>query len=92
MSASAITMHDFVEALRLHVPPIHPCGHKVVHSYFAQMRDAVDNPAEVARLAGMIRARVVQDRWQAESAESAGPFKDAWRLRRQADGFEAAHV
>jgi hypothetical protein len=92
MSATAIGMHDFIEALRLHIPPIHPCGEEAVSSCLCQMRDAIDNPAEVVRLAAKIRNRVVQELlFEAESAESAHCFKIAYRLRHQAERFRASH-
>ena len=88
-------MYQFIETLRLHIPPIHPCGEEAVYSYFAEMRDATDDPPEVARVAAMIRDRVVQElRFEAESIESSrcpGCYRDAYRLRRQADRFDANH-
>lgn len=85
-------MYDLIEAWQLRIPrDLHPWGQDAVYSYLAEMRDAVDNPAEVARLASMVRDRVVQElRREAANAETAGFFKDAYRLRRQADRFEAA--
>jgi hypothetical protein len=88
-------MYQFIERLRLHVPPIHPSGEEAVHRYFAEMREAMDDPAEVSRLAAMVRDRVVQElRWEAENMESAryaGWSKDAHRKRQQASRFEASH-
>jgi hypothetical protein len=97
MSASVDVdgMRDFIEALRRHVPPIHPCGEEHVHSCLCQMRSAVDNPAEVVCLAAEVRNRVVWELlFEAESVESSrcpSCFKDAYRLRRQAERFRASH-
>jgi hypothetical protein len=93
VSASAATMHDFIETLRRHVPPVHPCGAEEIRWLFVEMCEAVDDPSRVVQLAARVRRRVVQElRWEAESAESARAWRDAYKLRRQADRFEAAHV
>jgi hypothetical protein len=99
MTASATTMHDCIEMLRLHaLAPallIHPCGAEDIHRRLLQMRDAVDNPAEVVRFAAKVRDRVVQELlFAAESVESShcrGCFKEAYQLRRQAERFRASH-
>jgi hypothetical protein len=54
-----------------------------------------DDMAEITRLVGMIRDRVVDElRWEAEKMADklVGDFKEAYRLRRQADRFEVMCV
>jgi len=95
MSATVINMHDYIEALRLHVPPdIHPSTRSIIAEYLAEMHLAADDdPALVAKLAGFICYRVAQElRFEAENCESARDFHEAYRLRRQADRFEASHA
>lgn len=89
MSASLTGMHDFIEALHRQVPrDIHPSAREAIRWYFADMRDAVDDPATVLRISRKICRRVVQElRWAAESFESARVYRDAYRAQRQADRF-----
>jgi hypothetical protein len=89
MSASLTGMHDFVEALRRQVPrDIHPSASEAIRWYFADMRDAVEDPAEVLRLTAKVCDCVVQElNWCAEDLESARAYRDAHRARRQAERF-----
>jgi hypothetical protein len=85
---------EFVETLRLHIPAIHPYGKMVFGEYLYRMRDAAlaNDAAEFARLAGMITKRVSDELyWHAVKVATFGDFKDAHRLRRQADRFAAGH-
>ena len=60
---------------------------------FTDLGYPIEAEREIARLAGLIRRRVVSElRWDAEKHQSVGYHKDAYRLRRQADRFEASHV
>ena len=88
------SLPDLIEAWRKRVPSImHPYGQEVVHDHLCQMRRAVDSPAEFARLAAMLRERVVGELcWEALKAKTAGNHKLAYRLRRQAERFERLHV
>ena len=94
MSASVDRMRDFIELLRRSVPPeIHPSAKEGIRWKFAEMRDAVDNPAHVVRLAAQVRERIVYElRWEAVKHATARDFKGAYRLRRRADRFEVSHV
>jgi hypothetical protein len=88
-------MHDFIEALRIRVPrdDIHPMALQFIHEDFCEMCNAVDDPARVMQLVAKVRHRIVDElRWEAEKFASVRDFKDAYRLRRQADKFEAAHA
>jgi hypothetical protein len=98
-------MYDLIEAWQLRIPrDLHPYGLTIAHEYLAEMRNVAaysssgeiaphEAEREIARLAGLIRRRVVDElRWHAEKEASVGYFKDAYRLRRQADRFEASHV
>jgi hypothetical protein len=98
-------MYDLIEAWQLRVPrDLHPYGLTIAHEYLAEMRNVAayssageiaphEAEREIARLAGLIRRRVVSElRWDAEKHQSVGYHKDAYRLRRQADRFEASHV
>jgi hypothetical protein len=94
VSASMTSMHDFIEALRVRVPrDIHPAARRFIHEDFGEMREAVDDPARVMHLIAKVRDRIASElRWEAKKFASVRDFKDAYRLRRQADKFEAAHV
>jgi hypothetical protein len=98
-------MYDLIEAWQLRIPrDLHPYGLTIAHEYLAEMRNVAayssageiaphEAEREIARLAGLIRRRVVDElRWHAEKEASGGYYKDAYRLRRQADRFEASHV
>jgi hypothetical protein len=98
-------MYDLIEAWQLRIPrDLHPYGLTIAHEYLAEMRNVAayssageiaphEAEREIARLAGLIRRRVVGElRWHAEKEASVGYHKDAYRLRRQADRFEASHV
>jgi hypothetical protein len=78
------------------IPPIHPCGEDAVLDYLAGMRAAMhnDDPAEFERLAGKIRSRVAQElRFEAENYETfPGSAREAYKLRRQADRYEAMQL
>jgi hypothetical protein len=99
------SMYDLIEAWGLRIPrDLHPYGLTIAHEYLSEMRNVVayssageiaphEAEREIVRLAGMIRRRVVSElRWDAEKHRSVGYHKDAYRLRRQADRFERAHV
>jgi hypothetical protein len=93
MSAVITTMHEFIETLSRHIPSIHPSARGWIDDWILDMRAAVNDPAEVVRLAIKVRKSVVEElRWEAEKVASVGYFKDAYRLRRQADRFESSHV
>lgn len=94
MSASPTSMHDFIEALRVKIPrDIHPMALQFIHEDLGEMREVVDDPARVMQLVAKVRHRIVDElRWEAEKFASVRDFKDAYRLRRQADKFEAAHA
>jgi len=99
------SMYDLIEAWGLRIPrDLHPYGLTIAHEYLTEMRNVAayssageiaphEAGREIARLAGLIRRRVVDElRWDAEKHRSVGYFKDAYRLCRQADRFEASHV
>ena len=88
------SMSDFIEALRLRVPrDIHPAAHEIIHWDLCEMREAVDDPARVMQLIAKVHHRIASElRWEAVKHASVRDFKDAYRLRRQADKFEAAHA
>jgi hypothetical protein len=98
-------LYDLIEQWQLRIPrDLHPYGRTIAHEYLAEMRNVIDYShggdlapheveREIVRLAGLIRRRVVSElRWAAEKEASVGYFKDAYRLRRQADRFEVSHV
>jgi hypothetical protein len=89
MSASATSMHDFVEHPARRIPrDLHPCGQVYVHEDICAMRAAVADPAEVLRLSKRVRARVMRElEWEAESATTARDYRHAHKLRRQAARF-----
>ena len=50
MTAQLATMHDFIVKLMREVPrDIHPSAQQIIHEYYCEMRDAVDDPVEVWR-------------------------------------------
>jgi hypothetical protein len=91
MSATVISMHDFIEALRMRVPTdIHPSARCIIHEYLGAMRDAIDDPAHVVKLATMVREKIVDElRWEAEKYASVCDYREAYRLRHRADRFES---
>jgi hypothetical protein len=85
-------MRDFIETLRIRVPPeIHPSAQYAIGWWHIEMRDAMDDPAEVMRLAAKVRHRIVDElRWEAVKYASAYDYRQAYRLRRRADRYEGA--
>lgn len=89
MSACLRSMHELIETtIRRWPRDLHPCAKAHLHELFSEMRAAVDDPVRVVALTARVR-RVVQELpWEAEDAESTRAFRDAYRLRRQADRIE----
>ncbi len=55
------------------------------------MREIADNPVEVLRLAGHIQERVVRElHWEADNCATVRHYREAWKLRRQAERFTLA--
>jgi hypothetical protein len=94
VSASMTSMRDFIEALRVRVPrDIHPMALQFIHEDFGEMCEAVNDPARVMQLIAKVHHRTASElRWEAAKHTSCGGFRDAYRLRRRAERFEAAHV
>ncbi len=95
MSAAAASMREHVDALAVRVPrEIHPSARVIIGEWLGDMRMAADagDMREVARLVRMVRAKIVDElRWEAVKYETARDGREAYRLRRRADRFEAAH-
>lgn len=93
MTAHAIDMHDFIEALRIRVPrDLHPSSRCIIHQQFGEMHVTADDPAHVAKLAAAICHRIVSElRWEAVKSDAVHDVREAYRLRRQADRIEASH-
>jgi hypothetical protein len=95
MSASLTTMREFIEGLRLRVPPeIHPSAQGIVRQHLddACYADAHGDLATVHRLLDLVGRKIADElRWEAD--KSATPrikdYREAYRLRRRADRFEA---
>jgi hypothetical protein len=85
---------DLVETLRLRIPPsLHPAAQENIFGWCSDIRAACGNYREVLRLSKMICECVIQElKWEAESAASAFDFQHAYRLRCQAERFEATHA
>ena len=85
---------DLVETLRLRIPPsLHPAAQENVYGWCSDIRAACGSYPEVLRLSRMICECVVQElKWEAENAASAFDFRHAYRLRHQAEKFEATHA
>ena len=96
MSASKTEMRDFVEALHVRVPrDIHPMACRFIHEDICEMREAVavDDHAHVVLLMANVRERIVDElRWEAVKYQTVRKHREAYRLRRRADRFEAAHA
>jgi hypothetical protein len=96
MSASTSYWCDFIEALCIRVPPdIHPSARWNIDHDFSEMREAVviDDHARIVRLIAKVRDRIVDElRWEAEKYQTVRKHREAYRLRRRADRYEAAHV
>lgn len=91
MSASATTMHAFIEQLAQRVPPeVHPSARGIIGEYLAEARSVVDDPAAVTCPLGKVRRRIVDElRWEAEKYASVDDHREAYKLRQRADRFEA---
>jgi hypothetical protein len=71
MSATSISLRDFVETLRATVPYVHPAGRATIDDWLTEALDAADHgdAATVARLASFIAEKVEQElQWQADDA------------------------
>lgn len=93
MSAAAISICEFIAAFVQCVPRgLHPFAQAVIAEDLAAMRAAADDAVEVLRLVRKISERVVRElSWEAESYESAGDHREAYRLRSRAQRYEARH-
>jgi hypothetical protein len=87
------TMRDFIERLHLETPPyIHPSALCIIHEHFCEMRESFENPAHVAALMAKVRDKVALElRFLAENCDDVRDHREAWRLRRRVERFEARH-
>lgn len=92
MSATATSMYDFIEAVSRRVPrDLHPFAQAYVAEQITNMLEAADDPARVVQLISKVNARIADElRWEATKYATVHDFREAHRLRRQADRFEHA--
>jgi hypothetical protein len=90
MTAQLTSMHQFVEALTREVPcDIRPT---VTNEYLYEMREAVDDPAEVWRLTKLLCGRIALELvFNAENDEGCGHYREAYKYRRRAERFAARY-
>jgi hypothetical protein len=82
-----------IETLCRRVPSdIHPMSRAYIQEDLCAMHDVVDDPVEVTRLITNVRNRIVREwRWEAEMhANDFHDFREAYKLRRRAERFEAS--
>jgi hypothetical protein len=95
MSATATSMYDFIETFAIREPynDIHPLSQQLVHNDICDMREMAhhgDDPSHIIKLMHNVRHRIARDlRWAADDCASTHHFKEAYKLRRRANKFEA---
>ena len=95
MSATATSMYDFIETFAIREPynDIHPLSQKLVHNDICDMRKMAhhgDDPSHILKRMHNVQHRIARDlRWAADDCASTHHFKEAYKLRRRANKFEA---
>ena len=95
MSATASSWQDFIEAFAIRVPynDIHQLSQQLVHndiSAMCEMAHHGDDPSHILKLMHNVQHRIARDlRWAADDCASTHHLKEAYKLRRRANKFEA---
>jgi hypothetical protein len=76
MTATVITLHDYVAQVRSVIPYVHPAGRATIDEWLSEMRSAADigDAATVARFARMVADKVeLEQQWQRDDGLDVDP-------------------
>ena len=85
MSAQQTALYDYAVTLRLRIPRY---MHPTVYEYCDEMEDAArrDDVVQFKRYLSLMQDAILRELcWEAENCETARCYKEAYKLRRQAD-------